>query len=78
LIFPCSIFDFHSVAAAGFLSLESTLVSWFFIIVSRMEFFGSQHSVFFVTDSYYDFFFWLPIVDELLQVKVGLVLEQPF
>jgi hypothetical protein len=76
LIFPCSIFDFHSVAVAGFLSLESTLVSWFFIIISRMEFFGSQHSVFFVTDSYYDFF--LVAVDELLQVKVGLILEQPF
>jgi hypothetical protein len=77
MIFPCSVFDFHSVAATGFLDLESTPVSWFFVIVSRLEFFSSQPPVFFVTDSYYDFF-WLLIVDELLQVKVGFVLEPPF
>jgi hypothetical protein len=77
VIFPCSVIDFHSIVAAAFLDLESTPVSWFFVIISRVEFFGSQPSVFFVTDSYYDFF-WLPIVDELLQVKDGLVLELPF
>jgi hypothetical protein len=77
VIFPCLVIDFHSIATAGFLDLESTPVSWFFVIISRAEFFGSQPPVFFVTDSYYDFF-WLPIVDELLQVKDNLVLELPF
>jgi hypothetical protein len=77
VISPCSVFDFHSVATAGFLIVESMPVSWFFVIISHVEFFVSQPPVFFVTNSYYDFF-WLPIVDELLQVKVGLVREPPF
>jgi hypothetical protein len=77
VISPCSVFDFHSVAAAGFLIVESMPVSWFFVIVSHVEFFVSQPPVFFVTNSYYDFF-WLSIVDKLLQVKVGLVLSHLF